>query len=148
VFRSTDGGDNWSPANTGLSPTYGGAFAVQVRAAAEQIAGLAHALGVGVGEREGAAAEQPGDLAGVDLVILGFAAVAGLQVQVDEDRDLERGADASREGAEPLREALEKQAAHHTRDRSIEVTGGYCHDDSSLRASTAEHERFATSDPD
>jgi hypothetical protein len=42
---------------------------------------LAHALGVGVGEREGAAAEQPGDLAGVDAIILGLAAVDGFHVQ-------------------------------------------------------------------
>ena len=56
------------------------------RAAAEQVAGLALGPGVDVGHREDAAAEQAGDLAGVDLVVLGLAAVDGLHGQgVAED---------------------------------------------------------------
>src|SRR5262249_40172822 len=47
----------------------------QVSAAAEQVAGLAHALGVDVGLGQHAAAQQDGDLLGVDLVGLGLAAV-------------------------------------------------------------------------
>jgi hypothetical protein len=37
--------------------------------AAQQVAGLAHAGGVDVGLGQRAAAEQSGDLAGVDLVV-------------------------------------------------------------------------------
>jgi hypothetical protein len=53
----------------------------QVGAAAQQVAGFAHALGVDRGEREVAAAQQAGDLVGVDLVVLGLGAVDELQVQ-------------------------------------------------------------------
>jgi hypothetical protein len=59
----------------------GGALADEVGAAAEQVAGLTHALGVDVGEGEVAAAQQAGDLAGVDLAVLGLGAVDELQVQ-------------------------------------------------------------------
>ena len=52
----------------------------------KQVAGLALPLRVDVGQREHAAAEQGGELAGVDLVVLGLAAVDGLHVQgVAED---------------------------------------------------------------
>jgi hypothetical protein len=50
-------------------------------------AGLARAFGVGVGKWEGAAAEQPGDLAGVDAVVLGLAAADGLHVQGVADHE-------------------------------------------------------------
>src|SRR5262249_56723051 len=43
--------------------------------------GLAHLLGVDVGEGEGAAAQQSGELAGIDAVVLGLAAVDRLQAQ-------------------------------------------------------------------
>src|SRR5262249_19498311 len=58
-----------------------GAFVDEVHAAAEQIAGGAHAGRVGVGQRDVAAAEQAGDLAGVDLVVLALAAVDGPHVE-------------------------------------------------------------------
>jgi hypothetical protein len=54
------------------------ALAHQVKAPAEQIAGRAHLGGVDVGLGEHAAAEQHGDLVGVDPVVLGLAAVDGL----------------------------------------------------------------------
>src|SRR5262249_42547958 len=58
----------------------------QVGAPAPQVARFAHALGVSVGEREGAAPQQAGDLTGVKAVVLGLAAVDGFQVQgVAED---------------------------------------------------------------
>ena len=68
----------------------GGALADEVGAAAEQVAGLAHALGVDVGQGEVAAAEQAGNLVGVDLVVLGLAPVDGLHVQgvADQEGDL------------------------------------------------------------
>ena len=53
----------------------------QVHPPAEQVAGFAHALGVGVDEREGAATQESGELGGVELVVLGFAAVDGFHVQ-------------------------------------------------------------------
>jgi hypothetical protein len=54
--------------------------------AAEQIARLAHALGIDVGLRQGAAAKERGDLVGVDLVVLGLAAVDRLHEEgVSED---------------------------------------------------------------
>ena len=63
-----------------------GALVHQVHAAAQQIAGLAQALGIGIGLGQVAAAQQLGDLAGIDLVVLGFAAADGLHVQgVPED---------------------------------------------------------------
>jgi hypothetical protein len=58
-----------------------GALADQVGAAAQQVARLAPAFGVGVGQRERAAAQQAGDLAGVDVVVVGLAAVDGFPVQ-------------------------------------------------------------------
>ena len=68
----------------------GGALAHEVGAAAEQVARFAHALGVDVGEGEVAAAQQAGDLAGVDAVVLGLAAVDGLHVEgvADEEGDV------------------------------------------------------------
>jgi hypothetical protein len=56
------------------------ALADQVGASAEQVAGLAHALGVGRGEGEGVAPEQPGNLAGIDALVLGVNAVEGFAV--------------------------------------------------------------------
>src|SRR5262249_13022798 len=50
-------------------------------AAAEQVACGAHAGRVDVGDRDVAAAEQAGDLAGVDLIVLALAAVNGFHVQ-------------------------------------------------------------------
>jgi tetratricopeptide (TPR) repeat protein len=58
-----------------------GALVHQVHAAAKQIAGFAQALGIGVRHGQVAAAQQLGDLFGIDLVVLGFAAVDGLHVQ-------------------------------------------------------------------
>ena len=53
----------------------------EVHAAAEQIARFTQALGVDVGDGDVAAFEQPGDLLGVDVVVLGLAAVDRLHVQ-------------------------------------------------------------------
>ena len=53
----------------------------QVTAPAQQIAGGAHARRVDVGLRQHPAAHQPGDLVGVDLVVLGLAPVDGTHVQ-------------------------------------------------------------------
>ena len=58
-----------------------GAFVDQVHAAAQEVAGFAQALGIGVGDGQVAAAQQLGDLPGVDLVVLRLAAVDGLHVQ-------------------------------------------------------------------
>jgi hypothetical protein len=58
-----------------------GAFTGQVPAPAQQVARGAHALGIDVGLREHAAAEQDGDLAGIELIVLGLAAVDGLHIQ-------------------------------------------------------------------
>src|SRR5262249_57978301 len=52
-----------------------GAVAAPPGAAAPQVAGLAHPFGVDVGEREVAAAQQAGDLVGIDRVVLGLGAV-------------------------------------------------------------------------
>ena len=62
------------------------ALADEEEAAAEQVAGGTHARRIDVGHGEHAAAEQPGDLARVDPVVLGLAAVDGLHVEgVAED---------------------------------------------------------------
>src|SRR5262249_3654036 len=58
-----------------------GATADQEGAASEQVASLAHALGVNVGLWQHAATEQDSDLVGVDFVGLGLAAVDGLHVE-------------------------------------------------------------------
>lgn len=57
------------------------ALADEVAAAAEQIARLALVPRVDVSHREHAAAQQAGDLGGVEAIILGLAAVDGLHVQ-------------------------------------------------------------------
>src|SRR4051812_15999265 len=51
---------------------------------------FAHAPGVDVGERKGAATQEAGDLGGVDLVVLGLAAVDGFHVEgvAEHDGDL------------------------------------------------------------
>ena len=51
------------------------------RAAAQQVARGALGARVDVGQRESAAAQERGDLPGVDLVVLGLAAVDGLHVE-------------------------------------------------------------------
>ena len=48
---------------------------------AEQVACLTHALGIGIGEGEHAAAQDQGDLVGVDAVVLGFTAMDELHVE-------------------------------------------------------------------
>ena len=53
----------------------------QVTAPAQQIAGRAHLGRVDIGLRQHPASEQPGDLVGVDLVVLGLAPVDGPHVQ-------------------------------------------------------------------
>src|SRR5262249_36997071 len=67
-----------------------GALADQEGAAAQQVAGLAHPLGVDVGQGEVAAAQQAGDLVGGDLVVLGLGAVGQSHVQgvADDQPDL------------------------------------------------------------
>jgi hypothetical protein len=57
------------------------AFACQVHASAQQVAGGAHLGGVDRGLGEHPAAPQHGDFVGVDLVVFGFAAMDGLHVQ-------------------------------------------------------------------
>src|SRR5262249_47284061 len=52
-----------------------GPLADQESAAAQQVAGLAHAPGVDVGQGEVTAAQQAGDLVGVDVIVLGLGAV-------------------------------------------------------------------------
>ncbi len=53
-------------------------FADEVGPPAHEASGGPHPLGVDVGEGKGAAAEQGGDLAGVDPVVLGLPSVDGL----------------------------------------------------------------------
>src|SRR6266851_7774244 len=53
----------------------------QIHAPTQQVARFAHALGVDVRERERPAPQQARDLAGVDAVVLGLAAVDGFHVQ-------------------------------------------------------------------
>ncbi len=53
----------------------------EVQASSKQIPGGAHLRRIDVGFGERAAAEQGGDLHGIDLVVLGFAAVDGLHVE-------------------------------------------------------------------
>src|SRR5262249_44493125 len=60
----------------GFSP-----FVYQKHAAAQQVAGFAHALGINVCLWDHTAAQQHGDLVGVEPVVLGLAAVNGLHVQ-------------------------------------------------------------------
>ena len=61
----------------------------EVHAAAKQISGRAHGLGVGVGYRKHAPAQQAGDLLRVDLVVLGLASVDRFHVQrvTEDERD-------------------------------------------------------------
>src|SRR5436190_10689740 len=53
----------------------------QMHAPAKQISSRAHVLGIDIGLRDHAAAQQNGDLLRIDLVVLGFAAVNGFHVQ-------------------------------------------------------------------
>jgi len=63
-----------------------GPLAHEVHPPAQEIAGGTHASRIDIGHRDHAAAEEDGDLVGVDPVILGFAAVDGFHVQgVAED---------------------------------------------------------------
>ena len=70
-----------------------GALADQPGAAAQQVARLAHAPGVGVGHGEVAAAQERGELVGVEFVVLGLAAVNRLQVKgvPEHERDVVLG---------------------------------------------------------
>ena len=56
-------------------------FVDQVHPPPQQIARLTHALGIGIRQREVAAAEQAGYLVGVDAIVLSLAAVDQLHVQ-------------------------------------------------------------------
>jgi hypothetical protein len=58
-----------------------GPLAHEVHPATQEIAGGAHPGGIDVGHGDHAAAEEDGDLVGVDPVVLGFAAVDGLHVE-------------------------------------------------------------------
>src|SRR5262249_55421128 len=71
-----------------------GTLADEEVATAEQVAGLAHALGVDVGQGEVASPEETSDLVGGDLVVLGLGPVDGLHVQgvTDQEGDLLLGA--------------------------------------------------------
>ena len=57
------------------------AFACQVHASAQQVAGGAHLGGVDIGLWEHAAAQQHSNFLGVDLVVFGLAAVDGLHIE-------------------------------------------------------------------
>jgi hypothetical protein len=66
-----------------------GSTADKESAAAKQVAGFPHALGVDVGLCQHAAAKRDGNLVGVDLVGLGLAAVNGFHAEgVSEDSSL------------------------------------------------------------
>jgi len=56
-------------------------LADEVAASAEQVAGLAESFGIDVGEREVAAAKKSGEFVGVEFVVLGLAAVDGLEIE-------------------------------------------------------------------
>ena len=58
--------------------------------APQQVAGFAHGPRVDVRHREHPAAQQAGDLAGVDAVVLGLAAVDGFHVQGVAEREGDR----------------------------------------------------------
>ena len=63
------------------------AFAGERHPAPEQVAGRPHLGGIDVGLREHAAAEQHGNLVGVDLVVFGLAAMDGLhRERMTEDK--------------------------------------------------------------
>ena len=63
-----------------------GALAHEVHAAPQEIAGGAHPGGIDVGLRDHPAAQEGGDLEGIDLIVLALAAVDGLHVEgVAED---------------------------------------------------------------
>jgi hypothetical protein len=77
-------GEGWKVVLAGLILDVGdekSALADQEATSAEQVAGLTHASGIDVGLGEVATAEESGDLVGVDLVVLGLAAVDGFHVQ-------------------------------------------------------------------
>jgi len=67
----------------------------QMHTTAKQISSRAHVLGIHIGLRDHAAAQQYGDLLRVDLVILGFASVNGSHVQgmTENKSDAFAGAD-------------------------------------------------------
>ena len=53
----------------------------QVHPPGQQVPGGAHALGVGVGHGQHPSAQKRSDLLGIDLVVLGLAAVDGFHIQ-------------------------------------------------------------------
>lgn len=63
-----------------------GPLARQVIASAQQVAGASHVFRIDIGQRKRSAAQQYGDLVGIDLVVLGLAAVNGAHIEnVTED---------------------------------------------------------------
>src|SRR5262245_29999685 len=71
------------------------ALADQERSPPQQVARLAHALGIDVGLREGPAAQERGQLVGVDRIVLRLAAVDQLEVEgvAEDEVDLLRSAE-------------------------------------------------------
>jgi hypothetical protein len=58
-----------------------GTLTHQVGPSPQQVAGLTHPLGIRIGGREVAAAQQPRQLGGIKAIVLGLAAMDGFQVQ-------------------------------------------------------------------
>ena len=74
-------------------------------------------MGVGICHGDVAASEQHGDFPGVDLIVFGLAAVAGLQVQcMGQDKgDVMRPAE--------IRDPVPAEHAFHTDHEVIQIRG-------------------------
>jgi hypothetical protein len=72
----------------------------EVETAPEKVAGRAHLRRIDVGFREHPAAQERGDLVGVDPIVLGLAAMDGLHVQgvAEDEADLLAGAQIGEPG--------------------------------------------------
>ena len=96
-----------------------GTLADEVIAPAEQVAGFAHAFGVDVGRGDVAAAEESADLLGIDVIVLGLAAVDGPHVErvAEDEGDLVFPAEVA--DPVPGEEALDT-------DDDVGAEGGEC----------------------
>jgi len=84
-----------------------GALAGEVEAAAQEVAGRAHLGRVDVRHGDGATAQERGEFLGVDAVVLGLAAVNGLQVECMGEDEVDPVLDAQVGEPVPTEDALD-----------------------------------------
>jgi len=90
-----------------------GEFVHQVHPPAEQVAGFAHPLRIGIRQGEVTTTEQMGDLVRIDAIILGLSAMDELHVQgvTDDERNVVLGA--------PIRQPVPAKHAFDADDHAV-----------------------------